>query len=146
MNFYINRVDENILRRNIEIVADALTKVVFELLNESHFIFTGDYKVLEGGQMGQLIKYFKANPRFPTKLVKGSNSLKELNKLFNKLVPNITSQPFEYKGIEFGTNAPAKMKVTKSKSRLLDMFLFVIIAIYLGALYVYMNVSVPEYV
>jgi hypothetical protein len=143
---YINRLDKNILRRNIEIVADTLTKVVFELLDDNHFIFTGDYKVLEGGQIEQLIKYFKANSRFPTKLIKGSSSLKELTKIFTKLMPNITAQSFEYKGIELATNTPAKMKVTKSKSRLLDMFLFVVIALYLGSLYIYMNVSVLYYI
>ena len=133
-------MNENVLKRNIEILADTMTKIMFGLLGNDHAIFTGDYKALQSGHLEQLIHYLKANSRIPTNLVKGSNTMKELSKIFYKAMPNTTTQPFEYKETEFSTNTPAKMKIIKSKSRLFDMFLFIVIVAYLFILYLYMAV------
>jgi len=134
------RMDEGILKRNIELIAEALTKAMFGLFDSNNAIFTGDYEGLASGQLSQLISLLKQTARFPTKLAKNSDTMKVLTKIFNKAMPNNTKHSFEYKDTEFFTNAPTKMKAIKIKSRLVDMFLFVLIAIYLFILYAYMKV------
>ena len=130
----------DILKRNIEVVAEALTKVMYGIIDKKNSIYVGDYEGLNSGYIEQLQQYLQQNPRFPTRLVKGSDTMKELSKIFNKIMPNATKHSFEYKDLEFFTNPPSRMKVIKTMSRLIDMFLFVVIAIYLIAIYAYMTV------
>jgi len=114
---------------------------MYGILDNKNAVFTGDYEGLNSGYIEQLTQFFKQNSRFPTKLAKGSDTMKELNKIFGKIMPNATKHSFDYKDTEFFTNAPAKMKVIKTKSRLIDMFLFVVIAAYLVTIYAYMTVQ-----
>ena len=115
---------------------------MYGLLDSQNAVFTGDYEGLSSGHLTQLTKLLQQTSRFPTKLAKGTDTMKELNKIFTKSMPDATKQGFEYKDLEFFTNAPSKMKIIKTKSRLTDMFLFVVIAAYLFGLYVYMIVRI----
>ena len=132
------------LKRNIEVVAETLTKVMYGIIDNKNSVFTGKYEGLNSGYIEQAEKYLQQNSRFPTRLVKSSETMKELNKMFSKIMPNATKHSFEYKDLEYFTNSPSKMKVIKTKSRMVDMFLFVVIGLYLLGLYAYMTVRIRE--
>ena len=128
------------LKRNIAAVAEALTKVLYGILDTKNMIYAEGYEGLNSGFLEQLAQFLQRTPRFPTKLARNSDTMKDLQKLFYKMMPNATKHGFEYKEVTFYTNAASTMKAIKVKSRLTDMFLFVLIALYLLALYIYMKV------
>ncbi len=134
------RIKPVVLKRNIAAVGEALTKVMYGILDTKSMIYADGYDGLNSGYIEQLASFLQQTPRFPTKLARNSDTMKDLQKLFFKVMPNTTKHGFEYKDITFFTNAPSKMKAIKVKSRLTDMLLFVLIAAYLLALYIYLKV------
>ena len=118
---------------------------MYGIMDSKNNIFTEDYEELSSGYIEQVSQFLQQNPRFPTKLVKNGATMKEMYKLFSKIMPNATKNGFEYKEIEYFTNAASVMKVIKVKSRLIDMFLFVLIAAYLLGIYTYMRVIIIGY-
>ncbi len=139
-NVTLASVEKKILKRNIEAVAEALTKIMYGISDTKNSVFANGYEGLGSGFMEQVERYLQQTARFPTKLVKGSETMKALGKIISKAMPNATKHTFEYKDMEFFANAQSRMKVIKTKSRLIDMFLFVVIAAYLLVLYAYMTV------
>ena len=128
------------MKRNIVAVAEALTKVMYGILESNNAIYVEGYEGLNSGYIEQFEKYLQTTPRFPTKLAKTGDTMKDLQKIFLKIMPNATKHSFEYKEADFFTNPPTRMKAIKVKSRLTDMFLFVLISLYLLAFYLYLTV------
>lgn len=123
------------LKKSIKFVAEVLFGVLFDIENIN--IFKDDETLIDDNNLDSLIKYFSKYPRTPLNVVKGSQINNELFTLLSSYLQKVQKQSFEYKDMKFFDTNSGTIRIYTVKSKMIDLYLLLIIVIYLLILFIY---------
>jgi len=125
------------LKKGIKLVTESLFSILFD--TESIDIFKEDTSLIDEKNLETLIEFFQKYPRTPLNIVKGSKINNDLYTIFSSYLSKVQRQVYEYKDMKFYDANSGTIKIYTVKSKMIDLYLLVIILFYLLLLYIYVK-------
>jgi hypothetical protein len=133
-------IDKQVLKRNIKFLSESLLAFIFDYDIRNFTIFKDDETLLDEMSLETFITYLNKISRFPLNIVKNSGLNNYLYNIFTSYLTKTQRQPFEYKEMRFYDTNAGSIKIYSAKSKLIDLYLLLIVLCYLFVVYVYTKV------
>ena len=130
-------LNKTVLSRNIKFVAESLLAFLFDYNFNKFAIFQDDDKLIDELNIDSTIQYLQKTSRFPLSIEKGSSFNNDIYNFFNTYLQKVKRQGFDYNETKFYENNSGEIKIYSVKSKMIDLYLLVVIFVYLLVLYIY---------
>ena len=135
-----NQIDFPNVKKNTKFLAESLLSCLFDYDIKNFTIFKDDENLIDELNLETLLNYLKKISRSPLNIQKGSSFNNYLYNFLNLYLTKVQRQTFEYKDLKFFDSNSGNIKVYTVKSKLIDLYLLVIIIVYLGLVFIYTRV------
>jgi len=139
--FTDNSVDMFKLKRNIKFLAESLLAFLFDYDIRNFNIFKDDENLLDESNLESYLNYLRKISRSYLNIQKGSQFNNDLMNFLNNYLVKTQRQIFEYKDYKFFDSNSGNIKIYSVKSKLIDLYLLIVILFYLFAIYIYTKVK-----
>ena len=136
-----NAVDIYKLKRNIKFLAESLLAFVFDYDIKNFTIFKDDENLLDESNLESYLNYLKKISRFPLNIQRASQFNNDLMNFLNSYLVKTQRQVFELKDYKFFNSNSGNIKIYTVKSKLIDLYLLILILFYLLAIYIFTKVN-----
>ena len=130
-------LDKQVLMKNIKFIAESLLAFMFDYNVDKFAIFKEDENFIDEQNVDSLVQYFSKVSRFPLAIEKGSKFNNDMFMYLNTYLKEAKRMTFEYNEMKFYENNSGDVKVYSVKAKTIDLYLLVIIFVYLLVIYVY---------
>ncbi len=137
-----NYINMDSLKKNTKFLAESLLSFLFDYDIKNFTIFKDDENLIDELNLETFINYIKKIPRSALNLQKGSSFNNYLFSFMNMYLTKTQRQTFEYKDLKFFDSNSGNIKVYTVKSKLIDLYLLVVILIYLLLVFIYTRVKI----
>jgi len=134
--------DMSRLKRNIKFLAESLLAFVFDYDIKNFTIFKDDENLLDESNLESYLNYLKKISRFPLNIQKASHFNNDLMSYLNNYLVKTQRQVFELKDYKFFNSNSGNIKIYTVKSKLIDLYLLILILLYLLAIYIFTKVFI----
>lgn len=135
-----NIIDMENLKKNTKFLAESLLSFLFDYDIKNFTIFKDDENLIDELNLETFVNYIKKIPRSPLNIQKGSTFNNYLYNFMNMYLAKTQRQSFEYKDLKFFDSNSGNIKVYTVKSKLIDLYLLMVILIYLLLVFIYTRV------
>jgi hypothetical protein len=135
-------IDKHVLKRNIKFLSESLLAYLFDYDIRNFTIFKDDEALLDELSLETAINYLNKISRFPLNIVKNSAFNNYLYNIFTNYLTKTKRQSFEYNEMKFYDTNSGSIKVYSTKSKLIDLYLLIVVLFYLFIVYVYTKVRI----
>jgi len=136
-----NEIDINNLKKNTKFLAESLLSFLFDYDIKNFTIFKDDENLIDELNLETFVNYLKKISRFPLNIQKGSSFNNYLYSFMSMYLSKTQRQTFEFKDLKFFDSNSGNIKVYTVKSKLIDLYLLMLILIYLLLVFIYTRVS-----
>lgn len=140
-----NSIDISNLKQNTKFLAESLLSFLFDYDIKNFTIFKDDENLIDELNLKTFVKYLNKISRFPLNIQKGSSFNNYLFNFMSLYLTKTQRQTFEYKDLKFFDSNSGNIKVYTVKSKLIDLYLLVLILIYLLLVFIYTRVILYFY-
>ena len=129
------------LKKNTKFLAESLLSFLFDYDIKNFTIFKDDENLIDELNLETFVNYLKKISRFPLNIQKGSSFNNYLFSFMSMYLTKAQRQTFEYKDLKFFDANSGNIKVYTVKSKLIDLYLLMLILIYLLLVFIYTRVN-----
>jgi len=135
-----NNVDFVNLKKNTKFLAESFLSFLFDYDIKNFTVFRDDENLIDDLNIETNVNYLKKISRFPLNIPKGSSFNNYLFSYMNMYLTKTQRQKFDYNDLKFYDTNSGFIKVYTVKSKLIDLYLLVLILVYLLLTFIYTRV------
>jgi hypothetical protein len=135
-----NNVDFVNLKKNTKFLAESFLSFLFDYDIKNFTIFRDDENLIDDLNIETIVNYMRKISRFPLNIQKGSSFNNYLFNYMNMYLTKTQRQNFDYNDLKFYDTNSGFIRVYTVKSKLIDLYLLVLILFYLLLTFIYTRV------